>query len=176
MARRSSIKSDPKVQAAVDRLIKNGHIIDAIVEHLDAMGTPRSRSAVGRYVKDYAEMAQRQRDLRVTAESFAAEFGNQDDPTYKLMLQIMTQVLTEYILPHATGKAKKKLDPLGMRLLAASVKDMIGAGKLDDDRLRALKQQHMKEAASAAEKAMKRTGASADQIRVIKQEIMGIRS
>lgn len=176
MGRASSIKSDPAVQREVDRLLGEGFTYRQIQSHLAELGKPRSHSAIGAYGKNWRALTDRQRDVGAAAEAFAKEFGSKDDHQNRLMLQLMTLIITNAIMPHAAGEKPKPLDPLATRLLAQAVKDVIGAGKLDEERLRATRKETLADAQKAAERAGRRAGASSEQLRLIKEEIMGIKT
>lgn len=174
MAQRSSVETDQAIRTAVDEAIKRGCTIDAITKMIEAMGAEISRSAVGRYTKKYRSLAERQRDIRQVADSFAQEFGSGDDNQTRLMIQSLTTLITQSLLPQLTGEREKKLDPMALRLLAAAVKDSTSALKIDDDRRRAIRKEAFQQAGEAVEEAGKRAGASPETIRMIKAEIMGL--
>ena len=105
MARKSTMKTLPtNVQAAVIKAMEGGATIDEIVDQLAGMGHQRSRSAVGRYSKEYAEMAAQQRDMRSAAEAFAGEFGGSDNAEGKLLVQMLTSIGARMIMKSATDE------------------------------------------------------------------------
>lgn len=146
MGRKSSLKTLPRqVQAAVVQALEAGATIDAIVERLSEMGHPRSRSAVGRYAKDYAGLAERQRDLRVVAEAFTADFGGADNAEGKLMVQMLTSIGARMILPIAAGE-DEDLDPRQFHFLAKAAKELQSAAKIDAERDARIKAEGRREA------------------------------
>jgi hypothetical protein len=169
MGRKSAIAQNPAIREAVDAAIGRGCTIDAIKDMLEAMGSEISRSAVGRHAAKYQDMAQRQRDIRAAADAFAGEFGSAEDNQTRLMVQLVTTLITENIM--AQGEGEGSMD---LRLLAAAVKDAIGAAKIDDDRRRIIRKEAMTEAAGVAVSAAKKAGASPETINLIRAEIMGI--
>ena len=170
MARSSSVTQNPVIHDAVNQAIKRGCTINAIKQMIDAMGAEISRSSLGRYTKKFSELAQRQRDIRAAADAFAAEFGDADDQQTRLMIQLVTTLITEKIMAATPGNQKA----MDLRLLAAAVKDAISATKIDDDRRRILRKDAFAEAASVAETAGRKAGASPEIINAIKAQIMGI--
>ena len=170
MGRTSTIAANPAIRAAVDAAIARGCTIDAIKEMLDAMGAEISRSAVGRHAAKYNDIAERQRDIRAAADAFASEFGNAEDNQSRLMLQLVTTLITQNVMDIGGGE----LSAMDLNFLANAAKNAIGAAKIDDDRRLKLRKEAMAEAATAATSAAKRAGASAETINLIRAEIMGI--
>lgn len=146
MARKSSINTLPaKVQAAVVQALEGGATIDDIVDQLGSFGHKRSRSAVGRYAKQYGELAKRQRDIRVMAEAFASEFGSNENAEGKLMVQVLTSVGARMILPLA-GEDDPEIDTLEFQRMAKATKDLLSSANIDADRDAKLREQAKKEA------------------------------
>jgi Protein of unknown function (DUF3486) len=170
VGRTSKIKASPAIQAAVDSAIKRGCTIDAIKDMLDQMGAEIGRSAVGNYTKRYAAVAQRQRDIRSAADAFAGEFGEAGDNQTRLMIQLVTTLITENILAKGEGEGSA----MDLRLLAGAVKDAIGAAKLDDDRRRLIRKEAFKEAAEVADKAGRANGAGEASLQAIRAALMGV--
>jgi hypothetical protein len=166
----SKIKSNPAIREAVDGAIKRGCTIDAIKEMLDKMGVEIGRSAVGNYTKKYADLAQRQRDIRSAADAFAGEFGSADDNQTRLMIQLVTTLITENILERGEGEGSA----MDLHLLASAVKNAIGAAKLDDDRRRLIRKEAFKEAAEVADKAGRANGAGEASLQAIRAALMGV--
>lgn len=146
MGRKSSIKTLPKeVQAAVISALEGGATIDGIVERLDGMGHPRSRSAVGRFAKEYSGLAERHRDIRVVAESFAKDFGGAQNAEGKLMVQMLTSIGARMILPIAAGEGED-LDPKSFHFLAKATKELQSAAKIDAERDARVREEGRKQA------------------------------
>ncbi len=176
---RSSIDALPDpIRFAIDDAIKRGATIDAIVATVQSLGGDVSRSAVGRYSKSFAEIARRQRDMTSVASAFGAEFGGSDDLQGRLMVQLLTSVVTRQIMPHAAGEAEEELDLLALSRLAKAVKDTMGASKLDIDREAKIREEEGKRARAAAAEAAdaegRAAGASDETIERIKRRILGL--
>lgn len=176
---RSSIDALPdSIRREVDEAVKRGATIDEIVAAVRGMGGSVSRSAVGRYTKDFAEIARRQRDMTSVAQAFGAEFGGADDMQGRLMVQLLTSVVTRQIIPHASGEAAEELDLLALSRLAKAVKDTMGASKLDIEREAKIREEEGKRARQAAAEAAdaegRAAGASEETIDRIKRRILGI--
>lgn len=174
MGRKSTIKLNPAIRKAVDDALQRGCTIDAIKDMLDAMGAEIGRSSVGRYAKEYGELVERQRDIRSVADSFAAEFGSSDDNQTQLMIQMMTTLITQQIMPMVTGDTKVP-DAMGLQFLARAMKDATSAAKIEDDRRRTIRKEMQLEAVKVAEDAARHMGASKDMSDFIKAKIMGIK-
>jgi hypothetical protein len=170
MGARSTVTRNPAIHEAVNQAIKRGCTIDEIKEIIDSLGANISRSALGRYSKKFNELASRQRDIRAASAAFAGEFGDANDKQTQLLIQLLTTQITENIIAAAPGQQ----NPMELRLNAAAVKDAVTAAKIDDERRRAIRKEALAEAASAAEKAGKKAGASPEAINAIKAQILGI--
>ncbi|WP_300113347.1 phage protein Gp27 family protein [Sphingobium sp.] len=180
MGRKSSIKTlPPKVQAAVVQALEAHATIDEIVAKLDELGHSRSRSAVGRYAKDYAEMAKHQRDIRVVAEAFASEFGSADNAEGKFMVQMLTSIGARMILPMATDQ-DQEFSSLDFQRLAKATKDLLSSAKLDAERDAKIREEAAKEARERAAEVVERVartgerGFSRDTVDAIKREILRV--
>jgi hypothetical protein len=178
MGGKSSIKGLPEpVRFEVDAAIKRGATIDEIVWMLKGLGADVSRSAVGRYSRQYADLAARQRDMSSIATAFAGEFGEADDMQGRLLIQLATTIATRMVLPVAAGDdielATKSLMELGR-----AVKDITSAAKIDVDREAKIRSEEAararSKAATDAEAAGKAAGATPETIDRIKRSILGI--
>lgn len=178
MGGRSSIETLPQpLLDAVHGAIKEGMTIDEIVSMLSEKGAERSRSAVGRYTQSYREMAARQRDMTSVATAFATEFGDADNAQQKLLIQLFTSILTQAVLPMASGE-DTEIDPKDAHFLARAIKDVVSAAKTDTDREAKVRDEERKkaraEAAKVAEQAARGTGATPETIAAIKEQLLGI--
>lgn len=174
MGRKSTIKTLPDpILDAVNKAIKEGATLDSIVELIAEFGEKRSRSAVGRYAEDYSAMAEEQRSIQSVAKAFAADFSDEDNNQSRLMIQLITSLITKQMLPHLSGEVSTA-NSMDLRLLAAAVKDATGAKKTDEDARRAQRRENFMEAAQAAEKEARSAGASDVVIDKIKARLLGL--
>ncbi|WP_066546790.1 phage protein Gp27 family protein [Sphingomonas sp. CCH15-F11] len=174
MPRRSSVeKLDPAIRASVDRAIGRGASIDEIVELVDSLGGDVSRSAIGRYSIRYREMADQQRNVMAIAKAFGEDFGDSDNQAGKLLIQIINSVAVRALIPLASGEVDA-IDGKELHFLARAAKDLMSAAKTDADRDRQVRDATKKAAAEAADQELRREGASADTIRRVKEQILGI--
>lgn len=180
VGRKSSIKTLPvPVQEAVVRALEGGATIDAIVDQLANLGHDRSRSAVGRYAKEYAELATRHRDIRVVAQAFAKDFGGAENAEGKLMVQLLTSIGARMIMPLA-GEEEPDLSGKEFHFLAKATKELLSAAKVDAERDAKIREEASRaarqKAADDAETAARSAGASAETIERVKASILGLAS
>jgi len=178
MGRKSSLKTLPSdVQAAVLQAMEAGATIDDIVARLAELGHQRSRSAVGRYAKQYSELASRQRDVRSVAEAFASEFGGTDNAEGKLMVHMLTSIGTRMVLPMASEE-DPDVSAKDFHLLAKATKELLSSAKIDAERDARIREEAAKEArrkaAVDAEDAARAAGASEATIDRIKRKLLGL--
>lgn len=180
MGGRSSIDQlDPQIRTEVDAAIKRGATVDGIVTRIRELGGEASRSAVGRYTKNYAQLARRQRDLQATAKAFASEFGEADDRQSRLLIQLVTSITTRSVMPIAEEE-DPGLEGKELANLARAVKDITSAAKIDTDREQKIRAEEAarakQQAAAAVEKAASKVagGLTRDTIEEIKREILGV--
>lgn len=168
----------PGIQAAVMQAMEGGATLDDIVSQLESMGHQRSRSAVGRYAKEYGQMAARQRDMRSAAEAFAGEFGGADNVEGKLLVQMLTSMGARMVMAKANGDEDDEPDALEFSRLAKATKDLIGAAKTDSERDARIREEAAKEArrvaADDAVSAARAAGASDATMDAIKTKLLGL--
>lgn len=179
MGGKSSIAQlEEPVRVAVDAAIKRGATIDQIVLMLQGLGADVSRSAVGRYSKQYAEVARRQRELSSVARAFASEFGDAEGLEGRLLIQQATAIATRMALNQADND-DPNLSMKELMELGRAVKDITAAAKIDIEREAKIRTEAAvkarQQAASAADRAGKAAGASPETLAAIRQEILGIR-
>lgn len=157
MARRSSIDRLPEqIRAEVDAAMKRGRTIEEIVEVLQALGEDISRSAVGRYAKNYRALAKREREITAISNAFATEFP-EDDKRATMLVQLLHTVITRVIMQIGEGD-KIELSPMDLHFIARAVKDGLGADKINVDRIAKIKEEARKEAFAEAQRVVKETG------------------
>jgi hypothetical protein len=176
VGRKSSINTlPPSILQAVNAALAEGATLDAIVKVIAEHGLERSRSAVGRYAEKYSAMAEEQREISAVAKAFASDFSDEDNNQNRLMIQLITSLITKQMLPHLSGEASTA-NSMDLRLLAAAVKDSTSAAKTEDDRKRLIRREAFAEAAKAAETEARSAGASNDVIDKIKARLLGLAS
>jgi len=185
---RSSIdRLPPEIRTEVDLAIRQGSTIDEIVGLLldrheqGKLAEPVSRSAVGRYSKQYSEIAERQRDMSSVAKAFASDFGDVDDKQGRLLVQLTTSLISKVAMDAMNAPDSEDGPAFGFKealQLAKAVKDATAASKIDVDREVKIREeavkQARKQAAEAAASSAKSSGASEETIRKVRAAILGI--
>jgi len=178
VARKSAIDTlDAAIKSQVLAALGDGATIDDIVDLVRELGGNVSRSSVGRYSQRFAELSKQQRDMRSVAEAFGREFGGPDDMQGRMMVQLMTTVMTRAVMPIATND-EVELSTKELMEMGRAVKDITSAAKIDIEREARIRDEEGKRAKKAAadnaEAAGRAAGASEETIRRIKASILGI--
>ncbi len=174
MARKSTLKALPKeVLTAVQEALLRDVTIDGIVTMLGEMGHGLSRSAVGRYTQDYRAFVENQRDMNTVASAFGKEFGGENDDQSRLMGQLLTTMITGFILPKVSG-ADIDTDALELSRLTRAAADLGKLAKDQEERLRAQRKESFEEAAKTAETVARNAGASDTVIELLKTKLLGL--
>lgn len=177
MAGKSSIEQLPDpIISEIHAALKRKATIDEIVWMLKGLGAANiSRSAVGRYSKQYAELASQQREIAIVAKNFAGEFGQADDLQGRLLIQLATTLASRI----AMGLAADDDPDMGLKdlmNLGRAVKDITSAAKIDVDREAKIRSEEAararSKAADAAAAAGKAAGAAENTIALIRRAIM----
>jgi hypothetical protein len=165
MGRTSSIdKLDPKLKAECLRLIREGgHTVDELLAHLQAMGAPIKRTALADYKKRMESSLAKVREAQEVAGVWVKDLG--EDPeskTGQLIVELLKTVAFRTLADMQDQERGAEAEEL--MLLARSVKDMMGAQKVDLEFRTKLREQWRKElaerAAAAAEQAVETAKAS----------------
>ena len=175
MGRKSTIEQLPEdLRLVIDKAIRDGWTIDRIVA---AVKGTVSRAAVGRYSKNFAAVAKRQRDIAAAAEAWGAEFGQADNPQTRMLVQLATTVLTRAILPAlGDGANDEDAEPdwKELHFMARAIKDLLAAHKLDAEREASIRKNEREKAAAIVATVGKRAGATPETIDQIKRELLGM--
>jgi len=182
MARKSTVKTLPaQIRAEVDRLLGDGRFtLDDVVTHLRKLGADVSRSALGRYSKEFEEVAARMRESREVATAFARELGEIPNNDMGRILVEMLHGLVFRVLKQRTKEDQDApVKPMDLMLLAKAIKESVGSTKISAelemkirDRVAA---ETAQKAAGVAEDVAREKGLSAETVEAIKARILGIR-
>ena len=179
MPKRSTIKSLPdELLEQANRLMRDGkYSITDITEHLQKLGATVSRSAVGRYHKEYQEIAA---DIRITKEwarAVGQELGEEGhtDAT-QFIIEAFQPILMKVRRQFAEAD---EVDAGAVSDFCKSVKDLQVAMKSNVEMHTRIRLQALKDSASAVEKALKSSaapeGVSAATVEFIKAQILGVK-
>lgn len=187
MKRHSPSKVDllpPPIKATVGRLIAANYTIDQIVaklRELEAAGEDfdmPSRSGVGRYAERLRAAQKRIADSAAIAEALSPEFGDEDKRgrvAAELLKAGIFDLLTAVEIDEETGEAKAvQIGPDLAKTLAAALRDLSQAAKIDADRTLKVRQEAAKEAAKAVDRVAKTKGLTRETVDDIKFAVLGI--
>ena len=192
MARKSSVKALPDgvVKAINFQLQKERLTLDDLVDWLRREhGFEISRSALGRYSKEYSDLRAELTKTREIAESFARELGpeNVSGKQGALLVEMMHSMLMRFMQDELTpggplDEDKQALTSKNFMELCRSIKDISQANRFNQDfqdKLRAQIIQEERDRAlqktAALEKEISGTGATAEEVlKRIRQDIYGI--
>ncbi|MDT7934425.1 MAG: phage protein Gp27 family protein [Sphingomonadaceae bacterium] len=185
MARSTVERLDPKIKAAAVSAIARGATVDEIAATIGELGGDVSRSAVGRWAKNWRKVADQQRDIATVARAFGSEFGAEGNDQVRVLTQIFTSVVTKLGLRALTANDDDAEEGSGVSAMdahffAKACKDLASARKLDVETVEkirdAARKQALDEASKVAEKAARDGGASPETINRIKSQLLGLKA
>jgi hypothetical protein len=172
-SRSTVAKLDPRIREAVDAAIREGRAtIDELVALIAAHGGIASRSAVGRYRKDFEDSLARYREAQEVAGRWVSQFQADPDGDVGRLLAEMLKTLA-----FTSMADKTSADPKDIHYLARAVKDLVGVDQVKaqiEARLRAETKQRADAAVEAVEALGREKGLSADTVDTIKARIFGV--
>lgn len=130
MGRLSSINTlPPEIKAELDRHLALGHMtLDGLVDYLEIKGHNVSRSALGRYRKDFDKVAEKLRESREVAAAFARELGTVPNDEMGQMLVEMVRTLAFKAALNRTDDTD--LETKEVMQLARALKDLAGSEQI----------------------------------------------
>jgi hypothetical protein len=171
---RSTIaKLDPRIREAVDAAIREGRAtIDELVALIAAHGGTASRSAVGRYRKDFEDSLARYREAQEVAGRWVSQFKADPDGDVGRLLAEMLKTLA-----FTSMADKTSADPKDIHYLARAVKDLVGVDQVKA-RIEARLRDETKQRADAAVKVIEGEAAqrriSREALAAIREQVYGI--
>lgn len=183
MARKSTVhRLPPALKQKLDELLSDGgYTLDEILAHLNQLGATVSRSALGRYSKNFAAVRERLAKAREMAAAFAQDIGTVGEGQLgRTIAELMQSLIFDLLMARADVAEGGSLDAEEIMFLSKSIKDLQAAMKASIDAQLKIREEERKkavnEAAAAAEKTAKAAGLSRDTIEAIKAGILGIAS
>lgn len=161
MATRSSIEKLPAdLRRMIADLREEGRTIDEIKARLVDLSHPRSRSAVGRYVKKLDKVGLRLRNSRAVADALVKRFGDApESKTARLNIELMHSILMDLMMKSEEagedGETDISLSARDAMALAKALDHLGKAEKANADVVRAARAEALEKAAKAVETAMK---------------------
>lgn len=180
MARPSKVdRLPPEIRDCIGELRRDGHTIDEILAHLRSIGVGPdqvNRSGLGKAVQRWDAVAARLHDSRTAAEAIMSrlESPGADDRVARLNIQMLHASLME--LMRGEDGEPARFDPQESMFLSATLKNLVGAAKVDQSRAIELKKlldaekakvERVKEAVATATK----SGLTGDLIGRIRAEL-----
>lgn len=179
MPRPSTVDRLPKaVREKISALRNSGRTLDEIMEHLELLNVEISRSALGRHVKKMAKVSERIRDSRILAQSVVREFGDKEVSHVARTNMELLHTLIMKIMIGGDDQDNIELDAKEAMFVATALQKLSQSSKSDLERDAKVREEERKianaEAVKAVEKVAKKNGLSADTIKSIKSNILGV--
>jgi molybdopterin converting factor small subunit len=176
MGRKSTIvRAAAPVKAAIDRALKDDRLtLDEILEYLREQYPEEklpSRSAIGRYKQNFDELAKELKEAREIAGVWAQKLG--EDPEHdigKVTIEMLSTL--SYRVSQSMMRSGEDIDAKSVSALARAQQYIEDAGRMSLDREIKVRRAALEAAAKRAEKAAKKSGASATSIDAMRQAIM----
>jgi hypothetical protein len=176
MPRKSSIDRLPApAKAAIQKLLKNNqHTLEQIVELIrKEFGEAPSRSALGRYKKNFDEIAKDLRESREIAEVWAQKLGSTPDSDVgKVVLEVLKTLSYRVSADMMAAGSEERPQPKELAQLAKAMQYIEDAGRLSLSREKELRAAVLQEAASRVEKAAKAKGMGKVQAAFWREEVL----
>ena len=183
MGVRSTVRKLPdEIRAEIDRLLADGrHTLDQIVLHLREMGVDQvSRSALGRYSKDFESVVEDMRLTREMAQAVGHELQDLvDDDATQLLVGSLQALLLKARMLISKGEG---IAPKDVADLCRATKDLQSAlnlrARLATGVRRELAAEIAKQTATAAEnidRIAQEGGLSAALAAQLRREVLGVR-
>lgn len=178
MAKQSKIDQLPKeLKDLLNKLLKEGCSIDSITENLQSLGADVSRSGVGRHKQKIDKWREKVKECNAITDALAESLGSEVTNNASRVSIEMVRTSVMGLMSMTTGN----LDVKSIKLLSESIRNLETASKVSADRELKIKEETRKEyaekakkAASNVEKEAKSKGLTKDQVKMIKQEFLGI--
>jgi Protein of unknown function (DUF3486) len=170
----------PEIRELIGKLRDQGSTIDEIKTKLGELNVKVSRSALGRWTKHFDSVAENIQRSRTVAEAIVSKLGDKPaSRVARLNIELMHSVIMK-LLVSEDGK-QASFDAQEAMFLSQGLQRLAQAAKQDAemevkirDAVKAEMADKAKAAATAATGEMKRGGLSAETIKRIETEILGI--
>ncbi len=175
MGRKSSVvRAAAPIKVAIDQAVKEGHLsIDELRAYLLAQYPDAdipSRSAIGRYRKNWEEVARDLREAREIADVYAQKMGDKQSDIGKVTLELLGTL--NYRVSQAMIRSNESIDTKALATLARAQQYIEDAGRMSLDREARVQKAALAAASKRMEKAAKKAGAGADTIDAMRHAIM----
>lgn len=158
-----------------DKQFSQAEILQEINDLIRDCGLPDemqlSKTGLNRYANRMEQMASKIRNAREIAEIWTKQFGEAPQSDIgKLLMEIVKNLAFETSI----GMSEQGTDPKSLALLASAVQRLESAESLSHKREQAIRKEMAQLAADTAEKVVVQAGLSAETVRTIKEQILGI--
>lgn len=181
----STVKRLPReIREEIHRLLDAGQTLDAIVGHLRGMGVSEvSRSALGRYKKNFDAVVERVRRSREIADVLVRQFGSEDESkAMRANIEMMHGIVSDMLMQIGDGEDEDGesrpvlLEPKAAHDLAKALDHLARAKRNDQDAIIKAREEAAaaaaKEAAARMETSARKAGVSPDVIRMIRRDVL----
>lgn len=172
MGKTSSIKRlPPELRDAIDKALQRHVSYDEIVGMVNDLGGNVSRSAIGRYAKNYRDLVEQMRQMSGLLPMVSDVSAEQEVEESRLLSQLMRTFATKTLVEAAADEGAVDGKDFNYKMSGAEKAAKVAASMFDlRKRLEDMKQR----CAAAAEDAGQRAGASPETIALIKAELLGL--
>ncbi len=183
MPRASSIKRLPDdARRFIERLLREDRLtidqkLESFRREFPEVDAP-SRSALGRYAQQFAELAGRMRDIREVGTAIVGELGEDpNDRAGQLLVETVTTAATHIAL-NATDPEAKAMSIKEIGMLARAARNVIDARRMSlaerQEVSRLAREELQREQESNLRAAAKAQGMDEDQVQFWRKQVLGI--
>jgi hypothetical protein len=177
----STVKRLPReIREEIHRLLDTGQTLDAIVGHLRGLGVNEvSRSALGRYKKNFDAVVERVRRSREIADVLVRQFGHEDESkAMRANIEMMHGIVSDMLMQVGDGENEDGegrpvlLEPKAAHDLAKALDHLARAKKTDQEAIIRIREEATKEATQKAAEAVVTVGKQEGMSGDLRQKIL----
>ena len=181
--RRSKVQLLPEqIKTQLDEMLRDGRleqqeILAVINTAIESRGLPDevklSKSGLNRYATRMEGVGSRIRQAREVAETWTAKLGNAPTSEVGKLLQEVVRTMA-FDTGMSMSESGEPVEPKALSQLALAIQRIEQAAMASHKREKEIRKVFAEEAAEAAETVAKQQGLTADGVRALKAEILGI--
>ncbi len=166
---------DPAVREQIDRLIRNGHTINQITDHLALLldEAAPARSSVGRYVQNARKQMEKYQQAQDLARVWVNRIEEEPDGDVGRLLSEMLRTVA-YQAIGTLDESDDGVRPGDVMMLARAIKDLSSADKTRADQVLKIRKELMAKAAASIERVAGKRGLSEETIQELRRDILGM--
>ena len=170
MAGKSTIRRlPPEIRQTIDGLLKAGRTYDEIVAKLSELDVTVSRSALGRYGKEFKKVGENMLRAREIASVFVEKLGAAPEGNQG---RLITELLQTVVFDKLVAGNSVEADDIFK--LARAIRDLATSEKISAERELKIRKEVAGDAADKLAEAAKREGISAATIKKWRREVLGV--